>query len=564
MEPNDTALQAAQNPEHPTLDMGANDWAGWGVLTGSGDVDTWLVTDLGSDMEGIAGQAPVLATSPLATSNDPHPLHAFGVHWLDFDQIAYENLAITADAGLGARIEMFQVSDEVVLQLDVRPIEIFADDVTLIAAEVHKGDVVERVVARPDILLFEGSVTGFEDSEVFLSISPRGSNGWIRIGEQKFMIATELEDPTRRAIIYDLHSLPEAFAPESNFTCDGGLDVPGVTNGVTQATSEFIGGTGVAEYEIALESDSEYLQNLFGGNVDEAIGYAATLVAGTNTMLVRDVQSRLKISFIRVWEGIDPWSSNNTSNQIYAFKNRWDYEMEHIDRNLAHFLSGRALGGGVAWVGVLCDDEYGYALSANLSGHFPIPLSQGTGNWDIFVFAHETGHNYGASHTHELCPPLDRCAPSDYFGSCQSSQVCIDSGTIMSYCHLCDGGIANIALYFHPRTQNDMRAHIQASNCGNAVDEIVPWNGFFSLIEDNWAVPVIYRVDYLDADRGLIATTPVDFQYFMCPFIDNGENDVCVDPFPRPLRLESDETYLIEVVGSENAFYNFGFARPTE
>jgi len=67
------------------------------------------------------------------------------------------------------------------------------------------------------------------------------------------------------------------------------------------------------------------------------------------------------------------------------------------------------------------------------------------------VTSHEIGHNMGTTHTHNFCPePADSCAPSGYFGSCQTAQVCITTGTIMSYCHLCSGGLANVVLSFHP------------------------------------------------------------------------------------------------------------------
>ena len=54
VEPNDTALEVARNTEQPVLDLGADDWAGWGVLTDLDDVDSWLIADQGDGMEGLA------------------------------------------------------------------------------------------------------------------------------------------------------------------------------------------------------------------------------------------------------------------------------------------------------------------------------------------------------------------------------------------------------------------------------------------------------------------------------------------------------------------------------
>ena len=115
-----------------------------------------------------------------------------------------------------------------------------------------------------------------------------------------------------------------------------------------------------------------------------------------------------------------------------------------VDRNITHMLSGRGLGGGVAYVGVVCRSLYSYAVSGNINGSFPYPLQDNHwNNWDVVVVAHETGHNFGAPHTHETYPPIDNCGNGD----------CTDAaeGTIMSYCHTCTGGMTNISLHFHQR-----------------------------------------------------------------------------------------------------------------
>jgi hypothetical protein len=84
------------------------------------------------------------------------------------------------------------------------------------------------------------------------------------------------------------------------------------------------------------------------------------------------------------------------------------------------------------------------------------------------VFAHETGHNFGTHHTHNWCPvPLDECAPAAYFGPCQTQQTCIPNGTLMSYCHLCSGGMDNIYPYFHQACVDVMRQEAENSCLGN-------------------------------------------------------------------------------------------------
>ena len=75
-------------------------------------------------------------------------------------------------------------------------------------------------------------------------------------------------------------------------------------------------------------------------------------------------------------------------------------------------------------------------------------------------------------------------------------------------------------------------------------------------------MPVIYRVDYLDPSRDLVAKTRIHSDLFLCPFVDNDENDACLHPFGTSMMFDPDQTYLIEVSGSDDTFYNFGFVRP--
>jgi hypothetical protein len=129
---------------------------------------------------------------------------------------------------------------------------------------------------------------------------------------------------------------------------------------------------------------------------------------------------------------------------------------------IGHFVSGAGLGGGVAYLDVLCDNTFGFGVSGNMNGTISFPIVVGPNNWDFMVNAHEVGHNFNAIHTHDYCPPVDQCAPSGYFGSCQTQQVCTNQGTIMSYCHLCAGGTSNITTFFHTQSAADMTAAAQA------------------------------------------------------------------------------------------------------
>src|SRR2546426_8898834 len=123
-------------------------------------------------------------------------------------------------------------------------------------------------------------------------------------------------------------------------------------------------------------------------------------------------------------------------------------------RTVVHFVSGKSVQGGVAYIDVLCNASYGYGVS-QVYGSFD--LSQPSQIWDALVLTHELGHNFGTPHTHCYSPPLDKCFSGE--AGCYSGPVVASRGTIMSYCHLLAGGLSNI----HPVFRDVGSARIRQS-----------------------------------------------------------------------------------------------------
>jgi hypothetical protein len=310
--------------------------------------------------------------------------------------------------------------------------------------------------ATLDLDAWRGTVVGEPGSRVFLLASPELVGGVIRLGEDGRSLRTLFlsSGPVGRglpATIWEPARTPGL--PSGEWSCT--LLEPPPADGGLAGTSG--GGTACREIDVAIETDLEFTANLFGGSVAAATAYAALLVGATGEILTLDANVRLRMTYLRLWTSDDPWTQGSTVDQLFQFRDHWIANMAGIDRDEAHFLSGRGLGGGVAWLPGLCGD-YSFALSANLGGAFPYPLvDRSHANWDIFVFAHETGHNFAAPHTHEVSPPLDGCGNGD----------CSDAanGTIMSYCHGCGGGMSNINLRFHPGNAAQMRAFLEGVPC---------------------------------------------------------------------------------------------------
>lgn len=338
-----------------------------------------------------------------------------------------------------------------VVELQLRQFDVFAADAQLVIG-TDAGDV---PMERPEVALFSGVVAGEADSRVFLSVTPSAVHGFIDTSDERFIVSSGPVGQNRAPVVYSVSATPSELLRLEPFFC-AAEELPVLSQPAGSGELAPRGGQPCRIADVAVETDWEFRQ--IWGNEPDAAAYAAALLGAVSEIYTNDLNMRLRINFLRIWNtSNDPWNRSSTSQQLFQFQDHWNDQMTHIDRNVAHFLSGRSLGGGVAYGDAACWPEFDYGLSANLDGFFPYPLQDNHAqNWDLMVCAHELGHNFGAPHTHSI--GIDDCAGGD----CSVTP----HGTLMSYCHLCDGGMTNIELRFHPiNIESEFEPFLNSGQC---------------------------------------------------------------------------------------------------
>ncbi|MCY2959630.1 MAG: zinc-dependent metalloprotease [Planctomycetota bacterium] len=412
----------------------------------------------------LAAACAILAARPAAagiTERIPFPMQASGVELslradVALELAGHESVVLVGVPLPGGPVDVFVRRaradlDELDLRVDGRP---------------------ARYVEDPLASTWRGRIVGIPDSDVLLGFSGAGSRGWIQSHTDLWHL---LAGPGPNG---DWNSSISRFATEAELlrggarpmpSCDA-RPVPGSqptpnprASSGSQALMAPPGDTRLCR--IAVETDYQLYQRF--NNLNALTAYMNQLFAATSARYDADVQTQVQVVQLGLHSNPnDGWVSGDNGAGAGAmldeFRNAWSGNLPN-GAHLAHFVSGAGLGGGVAYLNVLCNSQYGFGVSGDLAGNTPFPVMQGPLSWDFFVVNHEIGHNFGSPHTHDYCPPLDECAPAGSFGQCQTTQTCSSSGTIMSYCHTCGNGMSNIAPVFHPANAATMRASIQAS-----------------------------------------------------------------------------------------------------
>ena len=389
------------------------------------------------------------------------------------------------------RLEQFPFAPDATGDLVLERFEVASPDARILLRSAE-GD---STLPLPAVVHFEGHLEGDPDSRVYIGIpgsflvaTLKTSAGLVYVGPEG-ATAGPVQHVLRRADSAknaelaplewrcDVEELPPAPVG-AEYRSAGGESPLARFAKPAAASLSAMEATSLKDAAISVETDQELLAK-FAGNVNAMSSYITTLLAQNSLIYERDLGVHLTVNRIQAWTGTDPYAATSTLGQLNEVGDWWHTNRPKASypRTTVIFLSGKPVTGGVAWLDVLCINDFSqgghwggaYAV-AQISGSYPANL------WDLLASAHEMGHNFGSPHTHCFSPPIDMCYGSE--SGCYSGPTVNPGplgGTIMSYCHLLAGGYGNIDMRFHERCISEqMLPEINSVSCLTTIPDAPP------------------------------------------------------------------------------------------
>lgn len=417
--------------------------------------------------------------------------------------------ARTIEVGGAVRIEGLRDRDAARVETFVgERFEVFTPDARI---EVV-GDAGATDLEIPANVYFKGMFEGVAGSRVLISVLAGGTvRGVATDWAGASLILPALDG------VPELRRIDPTRLPDRKFSCgQSSLTTPfdpASTEAPQLRDAAFLAPAPAHTARVAVDTDFEFYQ-LFNDVLD-ASNYVADIIAFMSILYEDEVDTSIQLPYLRLWTtSADPWNQVNPACNLFDFGKRWNDTQGAVSRTLAHMMSGKNNGGGVAWVGVLCSPAFnfdsstygctfsntanyggGYGYTGDMDGNF---VYENPGVlWDIVATSHEIGHNFNSPHSHCYAnvggnpSVVDTCFNGDCGGTgCYCGTVGYPgagtasggtqgtgAGTVMSYCHLRPGGFSNVTFTFgegHPfgvapdRVPARMMNHVAAVSGSNA------------------------------------------------------------------------------------------------
>jgi metallopeptidase family M12-like protein len=398
-----------------------------------------------------------------------------GERLLDVDARAFADLR-SIGRGESVRILSFPFAPDATADLVLERFEVAAPDARVLV-ETASGP---EVRPMPSVAHFRGRLEGDEDSRVYIGVQPGFLVAIVRSGAGVVYVGPEgpTDGPVQHVLRRADSPLNDEFVP-ADWRCDaddlpqapvGGAARIGEPALAPASVASVLQTAALREATVSIETDQELLAK-YSGNVSAMTAYITTLLGAASVIYERDVQVHLALNLVQAWTTTDPYSSTSTRTQLDEVGDWWHTNRPKTSypRTTVHYMSGKPVSGGIAWLDVLCmgDFSQGGGHWGGAYGVTQVNAAYPSSPWDLLAVTHELGHNFGSPHTHCYSPPIDMCYNAET--GCYSGPIVNPGplgGTIMSYCHLLAGGYGNIDMRFHERCISEqMLPEINSVSC---------------------------------------------------------------------------------------------------
>ncbi len=385
---------------------------------------------------------------------------------LQIDEEATDQLLHAAPATLNFQIP---TAAGLLIELELAKVELLVPEFSLNT----RGTYPQTNIPFHQSVHYRGIIKNNDQSVATLSVTTEGVTAMFADESGTYELALLEDQP--EYILYRTKDLQK----ENPFSCHTD-DIDMTPNEETPVSDR---GVGCKVVKIYFECDYKLYVDK-GSSTSNVTNYVTSMFNQIAALYANE-NVAVAISTIYVWTSNDPYASqNSTSGVLTAFRNTVG---TNFQGDLAHFLTTRSLGGGIAFVDVVCFKAYAFGVSAITGSFQNVP----TYSWTIEVVTHELGHNLGAWHTQSCNWPngaIDNCVNSE--GGCAPGPPPVNGGTIMSYCHLGSNGI-NFNHGFGTHPGNRIRDKVLTGTClglsGTAPTSLSTTNITANAAKCNWA-----------------------------------------------------------------------------
>lgn len=322
----------------------------------------------------------------------------------------------------------------------------------------------------PGLMTYQAQQVNHPQNIGRFSISHLGLFGFFRYNNQWLLLSPRYQDETLEYVSYwykDAPSNSKAAALTADFLlAEEQLEAPEVAQKLVTT------GDTLRTYLLAISTTGEYSQKV-GGTTPNVIAELMNLVNRINQVVLVDLALQFELvdnqAIIFFDAANDPYTNSDAATDIEENQKVVDQAIGNQNYDIGHVLGTN--GGGLAYVGVVCNNEF------KAQGYTGLNNPQGE-RFYIDLVAHELGHQLGAGHT------FNATNASSCEQSARSGDSAYEPGsgsTIMSYAGICASQNLqnNSDPYFHSISIQNIRNYVDSFSgrrCGveAPIDNAIP------------------------------------------------------------------------------------------